>query len=134
MADFRAAFTDGVTLERWVDPPLLDGTRPSRTNASLQHPHRRRVAIVGTQITVRATVHAIGGSSPPDALLEGRLFLSWLAEFPGAGMPPVTSPPGQSSLVRFTPPRPGHYTLVMRRAQGGGVFLHVDAVPSEIVT
>lgn len=126
--DFSAAFASGVTLEPWVDPPSADGTRPSRANTNSQHPHRRRVGAPGTQITVQATVAGLG-TAPLDSALDGRTFLAWLVEWPGQDMPPgIATPAGQSSLVRFTPARAGHHTLVMRRAGGGGVFLHVDVV------
>jgi len=133
MADFSVLFTGDTTLELWTDPPALDGSQPSRTNPNALHPHRRRVVNVGSlvEVTVRCTNPAgevVDGEL--DYNLGGRTFMAWLAEFPGTSRPNVTHPPDQSTVQRFTPTRPGHYTLVLRRTQGGGggVFVHVDAI------
>lgn len=124
MPDFAASFTGGVTLERWTDPPL--GARPTRINPVPNRPHLRRVGETNVQITISARV--AGVTAPMDAALGGRLFVGWLAEYPSAHSPAVASPAGQSSVRRFTPSAPGHYTFVLRRAQGGGVILHVDVM------
>lgn len=121
MADFSARFTGGPTLTIWRDPPLE--TKPSRINPLPQYPHRYHRADVNFEIEITATVDGVEG--PLDSALDGRLFLGWLAEYPEP-KPMVTSPPGQSSIRRFTPTAVGHYTYVLRRKSGGGIILHVD--------
>jgi hypothetical protein len=125
MPDFQARFTAGTTLERWEDPPL--GGRPSRINPFVGGPHRYRRVELGTEVTISAVV--AGVTAPLDAALGGRLFLGWFAEWPAA-RPTVTSPPGQSSVRRFTPSAFGHYTYVLRRQGGGGVILHLEVAGS----
>lgn len=122
MADFSARFTGGVTLESWQDPPS-GVTLPSRINPSPLHPLKYRRGIVGEQIELRATVG--GTEGPADGALGGRLFLCWFAEHP-TPRPSISHPPGTTSVRRFTPTVPGHYTIVFRRQRGGGVILHVD--------
>lgn len=121
MPDFGARFTAGTTLEPWSDPPL--GARPSRVNGFLEQPQRYQHGVVGNQVTLTASVGGVAG--PLDAALGGRLFLGWFAECPGT-RPTVATPAGQSSVRRFTPVDPGHYTYVLRRQGGGGVILHLD--------
>jgi hypothetical protein len=121
MPDFRATFTSGTTLQPWTDP--ADGTRPSRLNTTTQRGHKRRVGTVGVQIEVTATV--AGVTAPMDAALGGLLFLGMFAEHPGAS-PAISTPAAQSSIQRFTPSVAGHYTFVLRRDGGGGLFMHVD--------
>lgn len=123
MADFDARFTAGASLEVWSDPPL--GAQPSRINPLPAIPHRRRVATLGNEVEISAIVAAVEG--PVDGALGGRLFYGWLAEYAGA-RPNVSSPSGQSSVRRFTPTAPGHFTYVLRRQRGGGIILHLDVV------
>ena len=99
MPDFTAGFTGGVTLERWTDLPA--GSRPSRINPVPNRPHLRRLGEVGALITI--TAHVAGVTAPLDAALGGRLFVSWLAEYPSASSPSLSSPAGQTSVQRFTP-------------------------------
>lgn len=122
MPDFTARFSAGTELVVWRDPPTE--TKPTRLNPFPQFPHRYRRAEVGEEIEIRATVDGV--EAPLDSALDGRLFLGWLAEWPGL-KPVITSPPGQSSVRRFTPIDEGHYTYVLRRKSGGGIILHVDA-------
>jgi len=124
MPDFDARFTGGTTLEVWTDPPL--DQRPTRINPFALHPHRYRRSEVGEEIEIAATV--AGVSAPLDSALDGRTFLGWFAECPAWPGPSVTSPPGQSSVRRFTPTEGGHYTYVLRRISGGGIILHVDVL------
>lgn len=124
MPDFSVRFTAGTTLERWTDPAL--GEKPSRINALPELPLKRRQALTGDPVQISAVVDGVVG--PLDAALDGRTFLGWFSEYPGTHAPPVTSPPGQSSVRSFTPAAPGHYTYVFRREGGGGIVLHVDAI------
>lgn len=122
MPDFSARFTSNATLVVWRDLPTE--SKPSRINPLPQYPHRYYLAEVGEEIEITATVDGVDG--PLDTALDGRTFLGWLAEHP-VPKPAVTSPPGQSSIRRFTPTAAGHYTYVLRRKSGGGIILHIDA-------
>lgn len=122
MPNFTARVSSGVTLETWNDPATVDA--PPRVQAT-EWPLRRWKATVGTPV---AAVASVGGAEGPlDGALGGALFSWWFAEWPGLAPPSLVFTAGQTSLVSFTPPRSGHYTLVGRRAQGGAVVLHVDA-------
>ena len=123
MPDFRIAFS-GAPLAAWTDPAT--STAPSRINPAPNRQHLRRRATVGVQVSLSAVVAGVTG--PLDAALGGRLFFGWFIEYPTAGVPPVSVPAGQSSVRRFTPTLAGHYTYCLRRADGGGLILHVDAV------
>lgn len=122
MADFRAQFTAGVTVQPWTDPPL--GARPSRLNARAEQSHTRHVGASATQVEVSAIVGGV--LAPLDAALGGRLFTAFFAESAVFPQPVLSSPGGQSSVQRFTAFTPGHYTLRLVREDGGSIFLHVD--------
>lgn len=123
MADFTATFTDGAAIDEWLDPP--SGGVPTRQNTFQEHPHLRFVAVVGVEVEVSASIGGVVG--PLDATLGGLLFAFTFAELPGIVPPAITSPVGQSSVQRFTPPAAGHYTVKMKRAERGAVILHIDA-------
>lgn len=122
MPDFSASFTAGTTLVAWTDP--ADATRPSRLNPIIGHGHRRRLGALGVPVTITAKVGAV--SAPLDSALGGRLFLGMFVETPTTIAPAITTPVGQSSVQSFTPPTAGHYTFVLRRDGGGGLFMHLD--------
>lgn len=124
MADFRVAFTAGVTLEPWDDPASVSPDRPSRINPRPEHIHKRHVGEVGEQVEVTATVAGVAG--PLDATLGGELFDLAFLEAPALPFPTTSSPAGQSSVQRFTPAAVGHYTVQLTRPNHGGVILHVD--------
>ena len=123
MPDFTARFTQGVTLETWEDPAASSPARPSRINPAPQRPLRYYRGEVGTLIEVMATVNGIEGEH--DYNLDGRTFISWFAECPSPRAP-IFNPLDNSGTCRFMPRVPGHYTLMLRRKRGGGIFLHVD--------
>lgn len=122
MPNFTARFSTGATQSTWADPSTVDA--PPRVQAT-EWPLRRWTAAVGAPVAAVAKVGATEG--PLDAALGGNLFSWWFAEWPGLAPPSLVFTAGQTSLVSFTPPRAGHYTLVGRRAQGGAVVLHIDA-------
>jgi hypothetical protein len=123
MADFAADFTDGATVEPWNDPATV--SLPSRLNPFPEHPHRRWVGEVGTEVEISATVD--GDVAPMDVDLDdSNLFKLSFTELPQLPPPSKSSPAGQSSVWRFTPPVVGHYTLIMRRREHGQVILHLD--------
>lgn len=121
---FTVSATAGITVGIWEDPS--SGALASRINPDPEHPHLRYLATTGVEVEFSASVAGLG-AAPLDAVLGGALFAAGLAEWSGAVKPPVTAPAGQSSVQRFTPPDPGHYTLVFRRDLGGAVTLHIDA-------
>lgn len=122
MADFRAEFTGGAVVQPWLDPAL--GDRPDRLNPRAEHLHRRHVGEVGIEVELSARVGGV--LAPLDGALGGDLFLAFLAESPVFPAPPVTSPPGQSSVQRFTPLVVGHYTMRIVREGHGSLFVHLD--------
>lgn len=124
MASFDATFTDGATIAQWDDPAF--GGVPTRQNAFEEHPHLRFVAEVGVEVEVSASIAGVVG--PLDATLGGLLFSFSFAELPGISPPSITSPVGQSSVQRFTPPAAGHYTMKLKRPANGAVILHIDAL------
>ena len=124
MPNFDVRFTDGAGPARWLDPPTED--RPSRINPAPNRPHLRWLAAVGAEVELSAVVD--GDVAPLDSALAGETFVGWFAECPSASAPTVSSPPGQSSVRRFTPVRAGHYTYVVRRRRGGGIIVHLDVV------
>jgi hypothetical protein len=123
-SNFSVAYTDGVTVEPWNDPP--SGGVPTRLNAFEEHGHLRHVGEVGTEVEISATVGGV--LAPLDAALGGLLFTFHFAELPGIVAPAVSSPAGQSSIQRFTPPAAGHYTFKLKRPTLGAVILHLDVV------
>lgn len=130
MPNFSVRPTSGVTSKPWGDP--ASGERASRINPSTVAPHRHWVVVAGTEVVVAAKVDG-GSEAALDGTLGGNLFNAWLAERPEfSSLVVVESPPGQSSVQKFTPYFPGHYTLMMRRKGGGGVIVHFDVeAPTE---
>ncbi len=122
MADFGAAFSSGVTLEPWDDPPSV--SLPSRINPLPERIHKRHVGAVGVQVELTATVGGVAG--PLDGALGGELFSLGFLEAPALPFPAVSFPAGQSSVQRFTPGAVGHYTVQLTRLNHGGLILHVD--------
>lgn len=122
MADFTVQFTSGVTYEPWLDPSSPH--EPSRVNARAGQPLRRVMGRVGVPIIMSATVD--NEVAPPDSALDGRLFWTFFIEGPTTHPGLLILSPGQSSVQRFTPPLPGHYTVRWRRPRGGLWHMHVD--------
>ncbi len=134
MPDFSAAFTAGATGAVWTDPPSVDGLRPSRINPFPDRPHRRRVAQVGATVELTMRCANLAGdfvAGLPDSELGGRTFIGWIAEKPLDVYPwTLVHTDGWTSVQRFTPRTPGHYTIAIRRNGGGAVFLHLDVEAS----
>ncbi len=124
MADFRVTLSSGVTLEPWDDPQSVSPDRPSRINPRPEHIHKRHVGTSGVQVELTATVDGVAGEV--DANLGGELFSAVFLETPSLPPPSLSNPAGQSSIQRFTPSEPGHFTLQLSRANHGGVIVHVD--------
>jgi hypothetical protein len=121
MPDFTARFTSGTALESWED-----ADSPKRTNAVAGHPHRRQRVEPSATVIAKTTL-------PPNAegdtdANNGFTFSWWWAERPGVALGPHLSlTAGSSSIAEFTPVNVGHYTLGVRRSDGGAaVLLHLD--------
>jgi hypothetical protein len=110
-------------LAIWKDHEL--GANPPRINPADGHPHKYVRAIVGSYLQLAAVVNGV--EAPMDSELGGRLFTSWVVEYPTPYEPPIVSPAGQSSLIDVRLDVEGHYTIMVRREGGGGCLLHVDA-------
>lgn len=130
--DFTAAVTSGTTLTEWEDPERPpdtpspgDPAEPSRLNPTLGVPHKMRLATVGTQVEITATVGGVAG--PLDTALGGRLFYAWAVEKAQGSPISFSSPAGKSSVQRFTPLTEGHYCIGIARQEGGSVLIHIDA-------
>lgn len=111
----------------WIDEATVD--IPSRQNNDPQYlSSYRAFDVSGGSRTV--TVHAnVGGvDAPLDGALSGDLFSAFWKEWSGTFPPPLTSPAGQTSVVSCTVTNAhvGHFCLLLKRANGGGVFLHFD--------
>lgn len=100
---------------------------PSRLHPIEGYPHKMYVGTVGTEIELTATVGGVDG--PMDAALGGRTFVPWRVENPPPHVFGFTSPAGQSSVIRFTPPAAGHYCVGVGRTGGGAVLMHFDVAP-----
>jgi len=124
--NFDARFASGISVVPWDDP--ASGTRPSRLNPVDGHPFIREVATVGVEVEVQAYVRGLGWA-PLDSALGGAPTWDPLEfmEFASSARPVATSPAGQSSVQRFTPDTPGHYTLRFSRPGGGAIRMHIDA-------
>lgn len=111
-----------VTFEDWTDPVGPAG-QPSRVNW-LPGIAQRFYRMTAGRAQVAAVVNGVEG--PSDAALGGRLFTAYFVEHASSWTPGVYQGDAQSSVADFELPVPGHYTLAMRRAAGGAVFIHLD--------
>ena len=125
MADFELTIQSGAILKPWKDPVGPHG-EPSRIRPYPGQPQPCWQGKVGTPIVMQAL---IDGAALPDGSLGGRLFTPFLAEGIGPALFSPAVPAWQglfSSSVQFTPFAGGHYTLGMRRPDGGAALLHLD--------
>lgn len=121
--DVRVAF--GASLVEWTDPdPDPSGaSKPSRLRPHPGLPFLRWLGAAGVPIELRAIVDGL--EAPLDSSLGGNLFTGWFAEEP-MGPHAMTQQPGQTSVIRFVPVHAGHYTVGVRRTNGGAILLHID--------
>lgn len=115
----------GAVVEDWADP--ADTNKPSRLNARVDRRNKRWVANLFQPVFVKATVQ--GAVGPPDTDLGGNLFSAQIVEAPHTGITAVVQTGGFSSVCRFLPMWPGHYTMGLWRQNGGGLILHFDVKP-----
>lgn len=102
---------------------------PRRVNPTIEVPHRFLVAKFPTGGSADLVIEAtIDGVLTPDSGLGGDLFSASALEKP-AFVPPFVGPvaAGWSALQKITLEYAGHYTIEMRRANGGAIIFHVDA-------
>lgn len=122
MADYTLRVTLGATKRPWTDP--ASATKPSRiTMIEGISPVYHRIT-VGALVQIAATPNG-GTEGALDGTLGGRLFSWWFAESPMGGAPIFAVPPGNSSVMMFTPANVGSYLAVAARANGGRVALHM---------
>lgn len=122
MADFDVIVASGAQLKDWLDPPVSG--QPSRINPRPGHPFRRWVGSRSSPVVLKAVVGGV--VAPADGALGGRLFVSWVVEAPVMPVPPPVSVGGFSSTITFTAPDEGHYTIGVRRPDGGLMHIHLD--------
>lgn len=122
MADFDVIVASGAQLQDWLDPGLSG--KPSRINSRPGYPLKRWVGSQGVPVVLKAVVGGV--VAPADGALGGRLFASWVVEAPILPVPPPVSVGGFSSTITFAAPAEGHYTIGVRRPDGGLVHVHVD--------
>ncbi len=124
MADFTVIVASGAQVQDWLDPPTA--LQPSRLNPRPGYPLKRWVGARGTAVVLKAVVGGV--LAPLDAALGGRLFTPWAVEAPPTATPFVgfSSPLAQSSVVIVTCVFPGHYTIGVRRLDGGAEHVPLD--------
>jgi len=123
VADFTVIAYVGLTVVDWLDPPNAGG-QPSRLNARQDVPLKRYVGTVGIPVALAAVVGGV--VAPVDAALGGRLFTACAIEAPVMPFSGMVSPPGWSSVVIVTPDHIGHFTIRIRRPDGGNEHIHMD--------
>jgi hypothetical protein len=119
MPDFTLRPNLGITLDTWDDPATL--VKASRIRPAVGIPFLNWI-IAYDEVRVVCTPDG-GSEGAADSELDGRPFLWWWLEAPGAP-PTITTATGFSSTARFTPSAQGHYTLEAYRARGGFVIIH----------
>jgi len=118
MPNFTVAVSGNVATAEWTD---------DRLNATATQPHLYyEVTLSGGAVTLTATVGGVAG--PLDGALGGELFTHYFAEVPLWPAPAISSPAGQSSVCSFTPKNLGLHLLMIRRASGGAVGIHLYVV------
>jgi hypothetical protein len=116
MPDFTLQIT-GATVQDWTDTAY-----PSRLNPHAGHPMKRYVATVGITVTLAAL---IGGVSPFDSTLAGKLFYAVSLEQPTPYVVGWSNPAGQSAVQSFVPLVAGHYLIYLRHDGGGAYLVHI---------
>ncbi len=108
----------------WDDPTSV----PTRVNPSLAAVHRFLVAKIplggNALVQLEATINNV---IVPDSGLGGDLFSVGLLENPNLA-PVFVNPtaPGFSALQSLRLEAEGHYTIEMRRPNGGAIIFHLD--------
>lgn len=129
MPNFDLRVAAGASLAQWldVDPaPNTADSLPSRLRPHLGLSFLRWLGKVDVEVELRAVV--AGVEAPLDGALGGDLFTASFAEQAG-GPHGMTQPVGQTSKIRFRPLTAGHYTIAVRRNNGGAILLHLDVDP-----
>ncbi len=99
--------------------------RPSRLTQIQDRPRYAWTGTINQPITVWAQPDGVSVAGVPDTALGGRLFEAWFVESPELPLNP-SYVFGHTSRIYYTPSRPGHYTMCVRRKAGGAVVFHVD--------
>jgi hypothetical protein len=105
---------------------LQNPDRPSRVTSIQARPRFAWQATLNRTFQVWCQPDS-GVAGAPDSALGGRLFDAWFTESPELPLGPNYSV-GYTSRLYYTPHLVGHFVLVVRRKDGGGVVLHIDVV------
>lgn len=127
MADFTVLVASGAALRDWLDPPKVSApAAPSRLNARPGYPMKRWVGTRGVPVVLKAVVGGV--VAPIDASLGGRLFSAWPVEAPDAATPfaGIIGTPSHSAIQTVYAAHAGHYTIGIRRTDGGCEHVHLD--------
>ena len=119
MSNWEPRITAGGVLTTWTDTT-------GRTRQKTEHPSKYYLGTVGAPMTIVCALLS-DGVVHADVDLGGHLFTAHFAEHATAYQPAITSGAGNSATWTFTPPAAGHYTLVIRREEGGACAIHFDA-------
>jgi hypothetical protein len=85
---------------------------------------KRYVAAINVPVVLQAVVGGVLG--PADGALGGRLFAAAVTEAPNFPAAALWQPVGFSSRVTFVTDRVGHYTIRIRRPDGGNEHIQLD--------
>lgn len=122
MANFTVIVASGAVVRDWLDP--ASSSAPSRLNAHVDHPMKRYIGKVAVPVVLKAVVGGVVG--PADGALGGNLFVADAIEAPSPPFVGITQPFGFSSIITVMPDRVGHYTIRVRRPDGGNEHVHLD--------
>ena len=125
--DYETLGRAAMSREFWTDDTGTGSQEPDRLNQSSYAAHRYYRAQFPTGTIKRVQIAAsINGVVTPDVDLGGKLFSLIAIEYP-VGAPAVFQSSGWSSVFDVSIRDEGHYTWVVMREDGGGIFLHLDA-------
>ena len=122
MPNFDLRVHSGASAESWDDPRL-------NHRGSTQHLYRRVYPQTWPAVTTVELRAVVGGvEAPLDVDLGGDLFHAARISFSGSFPFAITQPAGQSSkiLLSLSAHQLGHQELVVRRDNGGAIFLSFE--------
>jgi hypothetical protein len=116
-----------MAVRQWTDYTGATPQQVPRTNFSVYAPQRFHFGMFPAGGAARVQVAAaVDGLVQPDSALGGLLFDMHCAEYPSAGHPAVYQDAGWSAVWDVVIDTPGHYTIIVHRAESGSQVLHLD--------